>query len=145
MPERTLEFMKIVDKVDQILEETTTEDQLRWDIAKQLRGVGMPCANQTSKTELNNFRRTRTHHKLQGPQNPGRLKNPRFDKHIKTRTQKPENLLNINIMARLGNTNGGISPKAMRAPYVEAIRPILPRETRPGIAPTAERTRSCNQ
>ena len=46
-----------------------------------------------------------------------------FREHIRRRTAKAIKLLNV--MRRLGNSNGRMSPKAMRALYTDAIHIIF--------------------
>jgi len=92
---------RMVKEVDTILEEEGAKDRLRWDPSKEST-IEFSVAGEAATL---------------GRQINWKLN---FQPHVNSRTKNAEQLLNV--MSRLSNSNGGISPRAL---YTCAIRPIL--------------------
>jgi len=89
-----------------VLEEEATSDKLKWDPTRESRiELGSPTHSTTTTL--------------------GIIINSKLDwmPHIKSRTKKALQIKNV--MTRLGNSNGGLSPAAMRSLYTGMIRPIF--------------------
>jgi len=98
---------KIITKeVDRILENSAEEDKLAWDPQKN--------------TIVNFFTNPRHSETTLGITVDSNLS---FQEHIDIRTKKAERIWLV--MKRLGNSNGGMSPSALRALYTGMIRPIF--------------------
>lgn len=94
----------VVREVETILEEEAAGDGLRWDPNKESDvSFGVAGATVTLGIHINS--------KLD------------FQPHIDARAAKAEQLRKL--MTRLGNSRGGMSPRAMRALYTGAVRPIF--------------------
>ena len=97
----------VVREVNRILEATAKEHDLSWDQQKD------------SKVDFNETG------PLQSTTTLGCTINSRlsFQEHVNTRTKKAERIWQV--MKRLGNNNGGLSPLALRLLYTGMIRPIF--------------------
>jgi len=102
----TKEHMKVVREADRSLEDTAKEDKLAWDLQKNLH-VHFFMGPKPSSTTL-------------GITIGSDLS---FQKHIDARTKKAEHIWGV--LRRLGNSNRGMSPLALRALYNGMIRQIF--------------------
>jgi len=100
------EHEEIIKRVDAILDQEAATDHLQWDPTKDSR-IDFHGRNRQSTVTL------------------GILLNNRLDfqPHLDSRTSKAKRLLNV--MTRLGNSNGGMSPRALRSLYTGCIRSIF--------------------
>jgi len=97
---------RVCAEVDTRLEEAAQADNLSWDPQKDsciTFGEGSLQSTSTLGITINS-----------------RLS---FQDHVNTRTAKAERILRV--MKRLGNSNGGLSPSAMRSLYTGMVRPIF--------------------
>jgi len=102
----TREHKRFTREVDTSLEATGKEDKLAWDPQKDSQVhffMGPKHSNTTLGITVSS--------------------NLSFQEHIDTRTRKAERIWQV--MRRLGNSNGGMSPLALRALYTGMIRPIF--------------------
>lgn len=99
------EKRKVSEEVDRILEEEGAADDLTWDPAK---ASGIEFGRGKDSTTTLGIRITSS---------------LSWKEHINIRTEKAKKI--FKIMTRLGNSNGGISPAAMRNLYTGMVRPIF--------------------
>jgi len=92
---------------DGIWEQVAAEDHLRWDASKERSVTFSPHRPILSAVTLGNSINSRLN----------------FQPHIDSRARKAVQF--SGAMARLGNSNGGMSPEALRALYTGSIRPIF--------------------
>lgn len=95
----------VVKQVDLSLIKAAKEDKLEWD---------------TSKDTRLDFGNNNTEIKTLGIVVDSKLN---FRKHIRARTEKAGAAMNV--LLRLGNSNKGMSPRALRSMYTGLIRPIF--------------------
>ncbi|KAF8418695.1 hypothetical protein EV426DRAFT_678967 [Tirmania nivea] len=101
------EHQQIVHKVDDILVAAATVDGLRWDASKEGQIDIGPRHKPKNITTLGII----VDHLLS------------FTQHIATRTRKAAAAMEV--LTRLNNSNGGISPTAMRPLFTGCIHPIF--------------------
>ena len=107
-------------QLQEILEETAAGDQLTWDQTKN----SVVSFNHSRRESCNTLGiHIRSDLSLR--------------ENINRRTEKAAKL--FQVMARLGNSNGGMSPKAMRALYTGAMRPLFTFHAELWKRPGAER------
>ena len=108
-PKSQLWSYRTVEAVNNALNKAAEEDKLTWDISKET-GLDFhqPLKNKpTSATTFGIHLRS----------------DLSFKENIRKSTEKAIRLLKV--LQTLGNSNGGMSPKAFRALYTGAIRPIF--------------------